>query len=46
MTEGLKKLQPLGDVVRVLPLPGQSKWFKVLSGGSGSGTILQCSQRR
>ena len=30
MTEGLKKLQPLakGDVVRVLPLPGQSKWFK------------------
>ena len=30
MTEGLKKLQPLAkaDVVRVLPLPGQSKWFK------------------
>ena len=30
MTEGLKKLQPLakGDVVRVLPLSGQSKWFK------------------
>ena len=28
---GAKVLHPLtkGDVVRVLPLPGQSKWFKV-----------------